>query len=600
MLIASGTLLVLITWALALLALVSLGLVPALLSARAEGGGRCVGACSIRHAAWWGLLIVTVFAYAINLWLPLYAGGTAVAGIALVVVLGVPGWLMWRQRRSSRPINERGTRGPAPSPWTWVALWVALGASLVYLAAAAVGPVTNYDSGLYHLGAIAYAGQFATIPGLANLSFPFGYGNAEFPLAALFGNGPWSGEGYRLLNGFVMAMAVTDLALRARQRRWTPGFLVLAVGVLAAWVPMVALSDYWVTSPTQDSSVFIVTIVASAYVTDMVRGRGDWIASAATTIVLSTLLVLLRPTMVAFAATALVVTIVLVRRRRGQVHPRQARTAAALVAVLAVLAAALATARDVVLSGWLQYPLSVLPFDVPWRAADPTQYRDATLGYHRDPANLWESVEGWSWVGPWLSARLTQWETYEFLGLLCVTVVLLALASRCRSRRLPVAAIGMAMFPSLVATIVWWAFTPPSYRFAWGSLFTLATVPIGWAVWVLAANGRDRAGAARRWQSVTALAVAVPVLLVTGYSALARYDAAAVTEQRTWSLLVSIPYAVAPITAVPVQTVRTSSGLELLQPTLSDQCWANWPLCTPSPNTDLHLRGAVIADGFLP
>ena len=60
---------------------------------------------------------------------------------------------------------------------------MALAAAVVYLAVAALGPVTNYDSGLYHLGAIRYAADFATIPGLANLYFPFGYGNAEFPLA---------------------------------------------------------------------------------------------------------------------------------------------------------------------------------------------------------------------------------------------------------------------------------------------------------------------------------------------------------------------------------------------------------------------------------
>ena len=591
MLIASGTVLVLVTWTACTVALVSLGLLPALVTAPAPAGGRRVNAApALRRAIWWGALVVTVFTYLANLAQPLHSGTTTAVALGLLAVIGVPGWWLLARRGLRMP--------PARHDWPFVLLWVALAVSLVYLAAAALGPVTNYDSGLYHLGAIKYAADFPTVPGLANLFFALGYGNAEFPLAALLGNGPWQGEGYRLLNGLVMGLAVVDLGLRAHQRRPSPGFFVLAVGILAAWVPMVALSDYWVTSPTQDSSVFVLTVVATAYLADAAHGGRRWFAEAATAVVLGVLLVLFRPTMAAFAGTAVLVVATFACRRRESTHAI-GRTAGLLIGA-AVLAGVAATLRDIVLSGWLQFPLSIHAFDVPWLAADPTVNRVATLGYHRNPADLWNAVEGWSWVGPWLADRVRQWETYEVIGLVIVTAALAHLADRASKPNARWRAMLATVAPSTAATAFWFLATPPSYRFAWGPLFTLATVPLGWSLWLLVEHqGRSRV-TPRTWLALTGTAIAVPILLVTAYSAVARLQVEQITSMRQWQFGVAIPYAVAPIIDVPVQTVTTSSGLDLLQPTKSDQCWDHYPLCTPWPTTSLHLRGEGIASGFLP
>lgn len=591
MLIASGTILVLVTWTACAVALISLGLLPALAITPSPANERPADpAPLLRQAIWWGLLIVTLFAYLVNLAQPLQSGTTAVAGLALLVVLGIPGWWV---------VSRRGLRMPsARHDWPFVLLWVALAASLVYLAAAALGPVTNYDSGLYHLGSIKYAADYPTIPGLANLFFALAYGNAEFPLAALLGNGPWQGEGFRLLNGFVMALAVIDLGLRAHQRRLGPGFFVLAVGVLAAWVPMVALSDYWVTSPTQDSSVMILTIVATAYLADAAQGPRRWLTEAATAVVLGIVLVLFRPTMAVFTLAVVVVVGCLAWRRRART--RTVGRAIGLVTTAAVLAGIAASLRDIVLSGWLQFPLSIYAFDVPWVAADPTVNRIATLGYHRNPADLWNAVEGWAWVGPWLVDRTRQWETYEFAGLVVAAALLAHLADRSTRPRARWRAMLLAWAPSAAALAFWWLATPPSFRFAWGPLFTVAAIPIGWSLWLLVEHGGRSHHSQRTWLAITGVAIAVPILLVTAYSAVARFQVAQITAAREWRLGIAIPYAVAPVADVPVRTVTTSSGLALLQPTQSDQCWDHFPLCTPWPTPSLRLRGDGIASGFLP
>lgn len=595
--IAVGTVLVLVTWTIAIGALVSVGLLPALALDATRRKARV-----LRASMWWGLLVVTVFAYLANLAWPLASAQTAITGIAVLAALGIPGWLLWIRlvpapNGSYRPVSDRRSDRRLVGNSL---LWFALGASLVYLAAAALGPVTNFDSGLYHLGAVRYAAQYPTIPGLANLYFPFGYGNAEFPLAAVLGNGPWGGEGFRLLNGLLLTLTVVDLGLRMRARRLSAGTFVLLVGVLAAWVPMVALSDYWVTSPTQDSAVFVLTLVAIAYLVDAIAGGRRWVADAVTAMVLAMLLVLFRPTMAVFAGSIVVVIGVLARRRRRGFGDAGLARAVALVAAAAVIAGVAATLRDVRLSGWLQYPLSVFAFDVPWVASDPYYNRIATLGYHRDPSDLWNAAEGWGWVDAWLMRVPTQWETYQFLAMVAVAVVLVVIVRRSTVRGVldhpGWRAMALAMAPILASLVFWWTASPPSFRFAWGLMFGLPAIPIGWSLWLLASRQRATTSAGHRWQVLTAAGVGLPILLVVAFSALVRFDRAAIVDQRTWAI--GIPYAVAAVPETPVAKRTLPTGLAIVSPTQSNQCWATWPMCTPIIEDTVRLRSSDLRNGF--
>ena len=185
MTIATGAFLVILTWLIAALVLITAGLLAAL-----SGQRRAAAPTLLRTSFWWGLLITTIFAAGMSLIAPLGSTQTAISGVILLLALGVPGWLLLLRQRTVWPRWHR----------TWGTGLLIISALLVtiYLAFAALGPVTNYDSGLYHLGAIRYVSEYAAIPGLANLYFPFGYGTTQFPLAALLTNGPWGPEGYRL------------------------------------------------------------------------------------------------------------------------------------------------------------------------------------------------------------------------------------------------------------------------------------------------------------------------------------------------------------------------------------------------------------------
>lgn len=531
---------------------------------------------------WWGSGVFTAAVLAVGLLSPLRSAQALGAVVALLTPFVTCGLVAYVRQRN----QKRRMRPPSRRFWPLIA---AASISVVYLAWAALGPVTNYDSGLYHLGAIAYAGDFATIPGLANLYFPFGYNTAQFPLAAFLGNGPWQGEGFRLLNGLLIFAMVADLVLRYRSR--SIGTFILAVGVVVVLVPMVALGDYWVTSPSSDPAVMVITILSVSYLADGLIKRRGASADLAVAAVLSVLTVTLRPLMAVYFVGVVLVVLVAQRTARRRLPAKGWLVVLGLTAVLGIAQ----TSRDYLLSGWLQFPLSIYAFDVPWRSSDPLGNRIPTLGAARDPLNLWEASEGWDWLGAWVGRLPSQWEPF-LLGLIILAALCLSVPMRDRMRwRALMAVLG----PVLLVDVVWFFFSPPSFRFAWGPIFALGIIPLGFALHAWFTSSRTL------WRSDLTVWViragGLAVLTVTVVTALFRSDAGTRSTLLTWQFgpaAISLP--ATPLLLPEVEEQELTGGLVIKIPVESDQCWAVYPLCTAQLSPSVQLRGTGIRDGFIP
>jgi hypothetical protein len=590
--IVTGTVLVLVTWALAAAVILGVGIAPAVLS-----GTKHRFDMVARTALWWGLGLITAVVLLVGLFAPLRSPTSAVAVLgacAFMIFVGIA--IARRTTSRSEPIvNWR-----APSRSVWLVLGT-LGAVTVYQAFKALGPVTNYDTGLYHLGAIKYAGDYSTIPGLANLYFPFGYNNSVFPLAAFLGNGPWDGVGYRLLNGLLMVLVMSDLAIRLMSRRYTWGTFLLLLGVASCFIPLVAIADFWIVSPTADSAILLLTLISTAYLADFLGGRPERSRNGSVVAVSSMLMVSMRPTMMIFGATAAVIILISLVRNRNR--PENAITARAWV-LLAGLGAGLGVAqavRDYRLSGWLLYPLSIVPFDVPWLATNPVGPREATLAAARDPSapDHYRVAHSWEWIPVWFGRLWSQWETYFLLLGLAAAIIALIVASR-SGASLHLRRIGLCLAPSLVAVLAWFTVSPPSFRFIWGPLFTIALIPLSAAIEGLHRRARTAPVPWARTRDVILTGCALMLIAVTGYSAVARNQVADISQERAWAIgPVSVPYAVAPLPVPPTQSTTTDGGLVILVPTPSDQCWDVYPLCAVNVERTLGLRGSGIQDGFV-
>ncbi len=554
------------------------------------------GITIFRDSIWLGLLIGIIAILIIGIFLPLRSA-TALAIFAVLVVIAASATLLIRRKQ---PRNERVSLNLSKSNLLLIA---ALTLALVYLAAAAIGPVTNYDSGLYHLGAIKYAGEYGAIPGLANLYFPFGYNTSLYPIGAFLGNGPWSGNGFRLANGFLILLLVIDLALKlakgkGKESRLSTGTYFLLIATPLTLVPLVSLSDYWVTSPSSDAAVLVITLISVAYLLDTLTNKKKAISNASVSFAAAVIAFSLRPTMVVFLV---VLTLVLLYRlfRVGSLRNIQLLLPATLGLVLLVTQ----SARDYLLSGWLQYPLSLISFNVPWLAADPVWNRDATLGNARNPADIWGSLDGFAWVGPYLSRLPSQWETYFVAGLALIAIVLLTTVKLLR-RKLLWRTVILAEVPIIGAVITWFFFSPPTFRFGWGPVFSLFFILIAFSLKSLyetAAPPNNLGKLISLKKLLLVPALSLMLIAVVGFNIVFRFQADTVTQSSIWSLgPFTISYKLAPVIQVPTEEIMVESGLTLIAPTQSDQCWDNYPLCTPAVLPTISLLDKNLQEGLLP
>jgi len=464
-----------------------------------------------------------------------------------------------------------------------------------YFSVAALGPANNYDTGLYHLGAIRYASEFGALTGVANLYFPLGYANSHFAVAGWLSSTPWGDEGYRLLNGLVILLALADLLARWARRPVSPGTWVLTIGLTAAAFPLVSIADFWVTSPTSDSAVLVLSVVASAYVVDALVRRDP--TDAGVSLIVVALLVAMRPTMITFAVGVAVVVFWVARQSWGQPGTRRMVFRVGVAAgLVAASLGGLQLARDRLLSGWLVYPLSYLPLDVTWRAPDPTPFREATLAAARDPAapDQYSVAHSWDWLGPWFVDRWQMWETYLLLGLLILGALAWWRIKPGNRRKRQQVLIAMWL-PGGAAVLAWFLLSPPSYRFAWGPLVVFAIGPL---VTALADKQTVSGGVSEvtSWIPRVCVAVTVGLVLITF---IGRTDYGSMTDERVWSLgMVSIPYVVSPPPPVETSRVATEGGVEVLIPVEGDQCWGIYPLCSPLQPASLRFISEGLPSGF--
>ena len=267
---------------------------------------------------------------------------------------------------------------------------------------------------------------------------------------------------------------------------------------------------------------------------------------------------------------------------------------------LAIVLGIVQSARDYLLSGWLQYPLSIFAFSVPWRAPDPINDRTATLGNARDPANLWDAAVNWDWIPVWIGRLPLQWETYEFLALVVAAVMTLVLAARVGGHARP-RALALAVLPSALTVLVWFVASPPSFRFAWGPVFSLATIPLGWALFLLARAQPRRGPSTVPVVRLVLIGFAAVTVVLICYCSLARFPVASITESRTWALgPVSIGYLVTPLAVISTTEQELPSGIAVRVPVEGENCWGVFPLCVPRISQSVGMRSDSVQDGFNP
>jgi hypothetical protein len=566
---------------------------------------------------WIGFAVLVAYLEIWNLTLPI----RLLAWIAPLACGGVG--LVLAARRSPRFARK------AP-----LALVSALAVAILWLANKALGPAEDYDLGLYHFGVIGYALKYASIPGLGNLQVRLSAGDAHLLFVALLEHGPWANAGFHLADGLLVALLLVELCSRiGRPPGWQTSFTArMAMLLVPATVVVVGIRPtHRLSSPNLDLATYVLVVVGALYLAECVergyRPTAIMGSTASFAVAAAT-----RP--LYWIPTALAAGLIALAAGRDRPHIRL-RAVRAVILGCTIPGAVLVgwAGRQAILSGYPLYPLRIGGLHADWRVP-ASVVRSETRGdyaWARWPGIPPDTVLGsWHWLGAyWFKRRKGDLDVLSPLLLLGSLVPALAFAwtrDSQRSRRLaPMLAV---LVPSLVVLVVWFL-TAPDPRFAFAPLWL---VPIAIAAWAAPPP------TVRRYAPLLILAVVLAALITVG------------VEQPTWlvpaafigstiatiALLITkrghmlaigsevaiVAAMLAPIGVVAdhgafaivsssqggplgtppervpqLQPFFTASGLQLVQPVDTDQCFLI-ELCTTNGNPEFRLRGAGIEKGF--
>ena len=518
----------------------------------------------------------------------------ALAGVLSLSLIPVGAVAFVRRRKERPPVPWQTLQDPRL--WAWCALVVGVGA---FMSVQVSGSVAAFDSGLYHLSTINQARDYGVIQGVANLYFPYGYHNSFFPYAGFLSELVASEQGFRLVNGMLLLLSITDLAYRVWRRLWTPGTVVLAFGIASVTILTLPFGAAWLTSPTPDTAVFILYVVFSAYFAEalfsVTRTRMD--QSFGIALIVGVIASTVRPLYILPLALALVIFLV-VRRKSGEGRGRAKFLTCAFV--LAAVTTFVALVRDVFASGWLWYPLGIFSVPVPWAATSPGADQFVTLAFTRlgfASENYLVEIDGWNWIVPWVREYLpaNAGTVILLLGLLALAaaaaVVYPATRRRAAIHEPGKLALVLALIPSVGCVVAWFLATPPAFRFIWGPLFCIPVIILAWSM----ANKpveRLRPLIMRGTAGLLSL-----VLVVSGVSAfLSLVNSRNEPLQSTQML--GIGSGVRAVPKPSLTAIDLDSGIRIYAPGgPTFQCWGEI-LCSPKRAPGIDGRSSDPGDGF--
>ena len=540
-------------------------------------------------AFWIGFGCVIPFLILWNFFLP-------VNGVTLTTVLLAGGASIFAARHDLfRILDGRGVRRR-------YGVWTLLILAALWIANLSLGPLTNFDSGLYHIQGVLWAKHFAVVPGLGNLHGPLALNNSSLLFDALLDSGFWSSRGNHLANGLLVLMVLVQVIVAgARFTRGRSEKPASDLFVFALLAPVLHVGQHGrISSFVTDLPVsMLLLVVTSRLYTLLAAPDAEPEEEAFGVISLAILLatvVTLKMNSGVFAASCLVVSLaVWLRRRRGASQP-VARTVAWALVIPTVVGLAW-MGRGVFLSGYPLFPSTVAAAPVDWRV--PPEQAAAEFAYIvysaraslRDTAVVSGESSFLGWLPNWTGEPLE--DPFYVLVPLALTAIAATVyfAGRRRATRPDSSTPWLMVLPIGIAVIAWFIGAPAS-RYIAPLFWSLAALTWTQSCIVWGVLGDTRL---KRVAITAGLCLGLAPLVVNPilYGAQDRFKGGALRRILKYNLnkpgtdLWFQPVAEQPA----IRTYTTSSGLVLNVPeSRTGQCWDAPLPCTPNPAPNLQLR----------
>ncbi|MFN8571005.1 MAG: hypothetical protein U0132_03040 [Gemmatimonadaceae bacterium] len=521
--------------------------------------------------------------------------------LAAALALGGAGLLTSRAWVRAELTLIRATRP------TWVH---AIGAVMVlWMANMALGPVSNFDGGAYHIPTIVWTNAHRIIPGLGNLHGRLAFNSSSLLVGALLNVGPLHGRTYHVVAG-VLLIPVLLHALGAIRRLVQPNPTAVAADAYAATMFLLMLFATLAHEPSSldtDLPVGLVLLACGELLIRTAHDGGDGEANSHWRLAILAMLTAASVTLKLSAAvigfSIALVTAWTFRRLIGSAWRRLLPSL--LVPVLLVISW---MARGVVLSGYPLYPSTLLAMPVPWRVpleqtlseADWVTFSARMLLQHDIP------VDG-NWFRFWVKGLgMNPQDGVMLLLPILLTIIAGLMWWRARGSSLTASPRVIAPWTLYVAPAVglaFWFAVAPHPRFAVGSLWIVACTTMGLAYGARALDDAERARRAGKIARNFTVVFGTLVLVQAIFAPAKMYERIAWIGRSTMlGGLATRPgpdHGMHPMGSSRLLRYTTNSGLKVVVPTSNNLCW-DAPFCTPHPSPYLKLRtSGRVVDGFV-
>lgn len=464
----------------------------------------------------------------------------------------------------------------------------------------------NYDTGLYHLNSIRWANEHHIIKGIGNVHVRLGLNQLFFLYAASLNFHPFFNDyAFHAANSFLYAVFAASMVLS--------GTIVdLLLLCLFFYIPM---PYYWIANPTPDIASTLLQITAFWFFIEAVYFRPDGKDKAhviSLAAILSAILVTVKLSNIVFALGLGFITLIYCRK-----HPFDTVGKKVFGRTFAFIGifVALWVLRGYIQSGYPAFPSDIggIKFDwsVPKRLANYMENcvycGSRTNGQIVNPKHP-IFMEKWAWLDAWVKWNFFDEKEYlsgdyktdtvtwlmlilfpmimfnwgmGSITLFIISTLLFLIWLRALIRKKVLFSQTNYMFYLFLvafASVCFWFFVAPEVRFANGIfivLFISSLLLVKKAYPALGVNIEIKRNM-----------LIFPIIIFIwafglGYS---------VDMFRADGMM--------KLKKVPMNTFVTDSGITLLVPVLSDQCWDSELPSTPEPEKGLALRGTSIDDGF--
>ena len=599
-----GALLIVGAWLLLAAALAGVGLLVRRLWQRSEPIDPDQGVTLI----WIGYAVTLFVLQALHFFRPIDSWSLGVIGTAGVIGISVDA------RRVRTVLADTLFRVENRVPILVFVLFV------VWAANRCAGPLTLYDSGMYHAPTVEWFKTYPVVPGLGNLHGRLAFNPSGLLFAAMIDRGPFASGANHLANGFVLVLLVAEVLRRGtrmvRGDRSRIRSDIMAIVLLPAILMMFVRQD--ARSLSTDVVVTGLFMAAGLRLFDSLQYpslvRRHRAYDLAVLALMASSAVCVKVTAAPFAMGAIALGSLAARRAPRE----QAVTVRQLVAAMVLPALLVGTwlIRGVILSGYPMYPVRLLAAPVEWRV--PAEQAGAEAAWVQMSARYLNTNNigvGFDWLSLWVGDVLTRGDLFVHITvpvLIMLAAVFHVLVKRRRVGQaqagVPVpdeqraGAIALLFGALLCANAVIWFFSAPHTRFGQSTFWLAAGLAVSLRLSPLINSGDARSASARRW--LVRGVVALAAVLWAGHAA----GIAIRSEERfAWRLLakefLTLPDPGAWLQPMPEpRLVRfvTVSGLTLYVPENDNSCWNGPPLCTPHPASNLALRReGDVASGFV-